>query len=151
MFFLAHRLSLIYVSQLMNSLSSLLPPYASLRQSPCLSCSVILIPGEDQVLEEGSTHNGCHDDHNKTNSSKVSLLLPEPDLRLLKEERQMFVSFQPLKNDVLCASSYFAIRYWCFISLIFWGDEPVLVVFNRSLHSTQIKEVGLKTHAFKIV
>uniref|UniRef100_A0A667Z770 adenylate cyclase n=1 Tax=Myripristis murdjan TaxID=586833 RepID=A0A667Z770_9TELE len=35
--------------------------------SPCLSCSVVLIPGEDQVLEEGAVQNGCHDD-NKTNS-----------------------------------------------------------------------------------
>ncbi|XP_035510695.1 adenylate cyclase type 9-like isoform X2 [Morone saxatilis] len=40
-------------------------------KSPCLSCSVVLIPGEDQVLEEGAVHNGCHDDH-KTNSSKDS-------------------------------------------------------------------------------
>uniref|UniRef100_A0A8C9WYI7 adenylate cyclase n=1 Tax=Sander lucioperca TaxID=283035 RepID=A0A8C9WYI7_SANLU len=36
--------------------------------SPCTSCSVVLIPGEDQVLEEGAVHNGCHDDH-KTNST----------------------------------------------------------------------------------
>ncbi|XP_060882275.1 adenylate cyclase type 9-like [Labrus mixtus] len=40
-------------------------------KSPCLSCSVVLIPGEDQVLEEGAVHNGCHDNH-KTNSSKDS-------------------------------------------------------------------------------
>ncbi|KAM9346659.1 adenylate cyclase type 9 [Symphorus nematophorus] len=40
-------------------------------KSPCLSCSVVLIPGEDQVLEEGAEHNGCHDDR-KTNSSKES-------------------------------------------------------------------------------
>ncbi|XP_072224952.1 adenylate cyclase type 9-like [Leuresthes tenuis] len=41
-------------------------------KSSCLSCSVALIAGEDQALEEGATHNGCHDDH-KTNSSKDSL------------------------------------------------------------------------------
>ncbi|XP_035813562.1 adenylate cyclase type 9-like isoform X2 [Amphiprion ocellaris] len=39
-------------------------------KSPCLSCSVALIAGEDRVLEEGM-HNGCHDDH-KTSSSKDS-------------------------------------------------------------------------------
>ncbi|XP_019113588.2 adenylate cyclase type 9 [Larimichthys crocea] len=38
-------------------------------KSPCLSCSVVLMPGEDQVLEEGAVPSGCHDDH-KTNSSK---------------------------------------------------------------------------------
>ncbi|KAM7386892.1 hypothetical protein PAMA_009492 [Pampus argenteus] len=42
--------------------------------SPCLSCSKVLIPGEDQVLEEGTVHNGCHDDH-KTNSSKESTIM----------------------------------------------------------------------------
>ncbi|XP_078124821.1 adenylate cyclase type 9 isoform X1 [Sander vitreus] len=46
-----------------------LPPDSA--KSPCTSCSVVLIPGEDQVLEEGAIHNGCHDDH-KTNSSKDS-------------------------------------------------------------------------------
>ncbi|KAI3359811.1 hypothetical protein L3Q82_014183 [Scortum barcoo] len=46
-----------------------LPPDSA--KSPCLSCSVVLIPGEDQVLEEGAVHNGCHDDH-KTTSSKDS-------------------------------------------------------------------------------
>ncbi|XP_070703402.1 adenylate cyclase type 9-like [Pempheris klunzingeri] len=40
-------------------------------KSPCLSCSVGLVPGEDQVLEEVAVRNGCHDD-NKTNSSKDS-------------------------------------------------------------------------------
>nr|XP_046272098.1 adenylate cyclase type 9-like isoform X2 [Scatophagus argus] len=40
-------------------------------KSPCLSCSVSLIPGEDQLLEEGAVHNGCQDDH-KTNSNKDS-------------------------------------------------------------------------------
>ncbi|XP_071764516.1 adenylate cyclase type 9 [Centroberyx gerrardi] len=44
-----------------------LPPDRA--QSPCLSCSVVLIPGEDQVLEEGAVQNGCHDDH-KNNSNK---------------------------------------------------------------------------------
>ncbi|CAK6962987.1 adenylate cyclase type 9-like [Scomber scombrus] len=47
---------------------------AERAKSPCLSCSVVLIPGEDQVLEEGAVHNGCHDDH-KTNSSKDSTML----------------------------------------------------------------------------
>ncbi|XP_029914898.1 adenylate cyclase type 9 [Myripristis murdjan] len=42
---------------------------ADRAKSPCLSCSVVLIPGEDQVLEEGAVQNGCHDD-NKTNSNK---------------------------------------------------------------------------------
>ncbi|XP_008282003.1 adenylate cyclase type 9 [Stegastes partitus] len=46
-----------------------LPPDRA--KSPCLSCSVALIAGEDRVLEEGMVHNGCHDDH-KTNSSKDS-------------------------------------------------------------------------------
>uniref|UniRef100_A0A3Q1HTG2 adenylate cyclase n=1 Tax=Acanthochromis polyacanthus TaxID=80966 RepID=A0A3Q1HTG2_9TELE len=45
-----------------------LPPDRA--KSPCLSCSVALIAGEDRVLEEGM-HNGCHDDH-KTSSSKDS-------------------------------------------------------------------------------
>ncbi|XP_071329738.1 adenylate cyclase type 9-like [Trachinotus anak] len=40
-------------------------------KSPCLSCSVVLMPGEDQVKEEGAVLNGCQDDH-KTNSSKDS-------------------------------------------------------------------------------
>uniref|UniRef100_A0A3Q1KGR2 adenylate cyclase n=1 Tax=Anabas testudineus TaxID=64144 RepID=A0A3Q1KGR2_ANATE len=39
-------------------------------KSPC-QCSVVLIPGEDQVQEEGAVHNGCHDDH-KNNSNKDS-------------------------------------------------------------------------------
>uniref|UniRef100_A0A3B5BG57 adenylate cyclase n=1 Tax=Stegastes partitus TaxID=144197 RepID=A0A3B5BG57_9TELE len=67
------------ISQLINSPSFLLhlpvycpPPISTSLQSPCLSCSVALIAGEDRVLEEGMVHNGCHDDH-KTNSSKVSL------------------------------------------------------------------------------
>ncbi|XP_037648214.1 adenylate cyclase type 9-like [Sebastes umbrosus] len=47
--------------------ASPLPPDSA--KSPCVSCSVVLIPGEDQVLEEGAVHNGCHDDH-KTNISK---------------------------------------------------------------------------------
>lgn len=47
-----------------------LPPDSA--KSPCLSCSVVLIPGEDQVLEEGAVHNGCHDDHKTTTSSKDS-------------------------------------------------------------------------------
>ncbi|KAM3597694.1 uncharacterized protein V6R79_008119 [Siganus canaliculatus] len=40
-------------------------------KSPCLSCSVALIPGEDQIQEEGAAHNGCYDDH-RTNSVKDS-------------------------------------------------------------------------------
>ncbi|KAM9393708.1 adenylate cyclase type 9 [Pholidichthys leucotaenia] len=43
-------------------------------KSPCLSCSVALIAGEDQVLEEAMVHNGCHDDY-KTNISKDSSTL----------------------------------------------------------------------------
>ncbi|KAM9843964.1 adenylate cyclase type 9 [Aulostomus maculatus] len=46
-----------------------LPPDRA--KSPCISCSTILIPGEDQVLEEREVHNGCHDDH-KTNNTKDS-------------------------------------------------------------------------------
>uniref|UniRef100_UPI0037E92019 adenylate cyclase type 9-like n=1 Tax=Semicossyphus pulcher TaxID=241346 RepID=UPI0037E92019 len=46
-----------------------LPPDSA--KSPCVSCSVVLIPGEDQVLEEGAVNNGCHDNH-KTNSTKDS-------------------------------------------------------------------------------
>ncbi|XP_068605651.1 adenylate cyclase type 9-like [Brachionichthys hirsutus] len=40
-------------------------------KSPCLSCSMVLLPGDDQALEEEAMHNGCHDDH-KTNISKDS-------------------------------------------------------------------------------
>ncbi|XP_014881384.1 adenylate cyclase type 9 isoform X1 [Poecilia latipinna] len=40
------------------------------NKSPCLSCSVTLMAGEDQVLEEGTVHNGCHDD--RSNNSKDS-------------------------------------------------------------------------------
>uniref|UniRef100_A0A8C2XDQ9 adenylate cyclase n=1 Tax=Cyclopterus lumpus TaxID=8103 RepID=A0A8C2XDQ9_CYCLU len=47
-------------------------PTSTALQSPCISCSVVLIPVEDQVLEEAAVPNGCHDDH-KTNSIKVSL------------------------------------------------------------------------------
>ncbi|XP_054463390.1 adenylate cyclase type 9-like [Anoplopoma fimbria] len=48
--------------------ASTLPPESA--KSPCISCSVVLIPGEDQVLEEAvAVHNGCHDD-NKTISNK---------------------------------------------------------------------------------
>ncbi|XP_044037062.1 adenylate cyclase type 9-like [Siniperca chuatsi] len=47
-----------------------LPPDSA--KSPCLSCSVVLIPGEDQVLEDGAVHNGCHDDHKTSSSSKDS-------------------------------------------------------------------------------
>ncbi|XP_029364680.1 adenylate cyclase type 9 [Echeneis naucrates] len=38
-------------------------------KSPCLSCSVVLTPGEDHIMEEGVVLNGCHDNH-KINSSK---------------------------------------------------------------------------------
>ncbi|XP_075936660.1 adenylate cyclase type 9 [Anarhichas minor] len=38
-----------------------LPPDSA--KSPCISCSVVLIPGEDQVLEEAAVHNACPDDH----------------------------------------------------------------------------------------
>ncbi|CAG5897787.1 unnamed protein product [Menidia menidia] len=51
------------------------PSACSLSQDrakpPCLSCSVALTAGEDQVLEEGTAYNGCHDEH-KTNDSKDS-------------------------------------------------------------------------------
>lgn len=83
MFSSARMLSLIFVSHLIYSLSSFLLPYAAHPtstplQSPCLSCSVALLPGEEQVQEEAAVHNGCHDDH-KSNGSKVCLLLlPEP-------------------------------------------------------------------------
>ncbi|XP_008328091.1 adenylate cyclase type 9 isoform X4 [Cynoglossus semilaevis] len=36
-------------------------------KSPCLSCSVI--PGEEQVMDEGAVVNGCHDEY-KTNGNK---------------------------------------------------------------------------------
>ncbi|KAM4598247.1 adenylate cyclase type 9 [Polymixia lowei] len=53
-----------------------LPPDRA--KSPCLSCSVVLVPGEDQVLEEAVVvQNGCHDDH-KTNSNKDSSSLKGP-------------------------------------------------------------------------
>lgn len=40
-------------------------------QSPCLSCSsVVLIPGEDQDVEDGAVHNGGHEDV-QANGSKV--------------------------------------------------------------------------------
>ncbi|KAM6957239.1 adenylate cyclase type 9 [Aplochiton taeniatus] len=55
-----------------------LPPGATDRaKSPCLSCSVVLMPGEAQVPEEGPLHNGCHDDR-KTNSSKDTSSLKCP-------------------------------------------------------------------------
>uniref|UniRef100_A0A673AQ48 adenylate cyclase n=1 Tax=Sphaeramia orbicularis TaxID=375764 RepID=A0A673AQ48_9TELE len=72
----------MYISQFIMSFLFFAPydassPYcaplnSTSLQSPCLSCSATLMPGEDQVLEEGAVHNGCHDDH-KTNSNKVSL------------------------------------------------------------------------------
>ncbi|XP_017291436.1 adenylate cyclase type 9 [Kryptolebias marmoratus] len=46
-------------------------------KSPCLSCSMSLIAGEDQVLDEGIVHNGCHED-NKTNSKDSSNLKCSP-------------------------------------------------------------------------
>lgn len=82
----AHMPSLISISHFINSHSSdmihlpfhtgLSPPqpFTPPIQSPCLSCSAVLIPGEDQATEEAAVLNGCHDDH-KTNSSKVSGLL----------------------------------------------------------------------------
>lgn len=61
MFFTAHMLFLICISQFIDSLPSYIaspfilpPPTSASLQSPCLSCSVVLIPGQDQVLEEGS-------------------------------------------------------------------------------------------------
>lgn len=46
-------------------------PISASPQSPCLSCSsVVLIPGEDQLLEEEAVHNGCLEDH-QANGSKV--------------------------------------------------------------------------------
>ncbi|XP_069558920.1 adenylate cyclase type 9-like isoform X1 [Brachyistius frenatus] len=51
----------------------ILPPDRA-KQSPCLSCDVAPIEGEDRVLEEGMVRNGCHDDR-KTNSSKDSSTL----------------------------------------------------------------------------
>ncbi|XP_061079043.1 adenylate cyclase type 9-like isoform X2 [Conger conger] len=53
------------------------PPPSDLRdppdrvKSPCPSCSVLLVPGEEQG-EEGAVQNGCQDEH-KTISSKVPL------------------------------------------------------------------------------
>nr|XP_040046679.1 adenylate cyclase type 9-like [Gasterosteus aculeatus aculeatus] len=49
-------------------------PTSSAPQSPCLSCSVLLIQGEDRVLEEAAVHDGCSDDR-KTNSNKDTLNL----------------------------------------------------------------------------
>lgn len=63
---LLHEFSSFLLYSLSFCVTRLITP-----QSPCLSCSVALIAGEDQVLEEGMVHNGCHDDH-KTNSGKVS-------------------------------------------------------------------------------
>ncbi|KAJ8251502.1 hypothetical protein GJAV_G00222050 [Gymnothorax javanicus] len=39
-------------------------------KSPCPSCSVLLVAGEEQVAEEGAVQNGCQDEL-KTSSSKV--------------------------------------------------------------------------------
>ncbi|XP_023666351.2 adenylate cyclase type 9 [Paramormyrops kingsleyae] len=39
-------------------------------ETPCLSCSVVLIPGEDGVQEEGAVQNGCQDEL-KGNSGKA--------------------------------------------------------------------------------
>ncbi|XP_035254630.1 adenylate cyclase type 9-like [Anguilla anguilla] len=41
-------------------------------KAPCASCSVLLIPGEEQLGEEGAVQNGCQDEH-KTSSSKAPL------------------------------------------------------------------------------
>lgn len=43
-------------------------------QSPCLSCSAVVIPREDPVLKEGPVHNGCGDEHNTSKVSVVCLL-----------------------------------------------------------------------------
>ncbi|XP_045070585.1 adenylate cyclase type 9-like [Coregonus clupeaformis] len=43
-------------------------------KSPCLSCSVAVVPEEDQVLEEGMVQNGCHDDHTTNRSKDTSSL-----------------------------------------------------------------------------
>ncbi|KAG7460162.1 hypothetical protein MATL_G00218320 [Megalops atlanticus] len=42
---------------------------ADRTKSPCLSCSVLLSPGEGQTVEEGAVQNGCQDEH-KTSSGK---------------------------------------------------------------------------------
>lgn len=47
-------------------------------KSPCLSCSVALIAVEDQVVEEGVVHNGCHDDHKTSVSKECSNLKCPP-------------------------------------------------------------------------
>lgn len=71
--------SLICAFLFIYSLSSLWLPYAttpisSSLQSPCLSCSsVVLLPGEDQLLEDGAVHNGGHEDL-QANGSKVRTL-----------------------------------------------------------------------------
>ncbi|KAJ4932159.1 hypothetical protein JOQ06_010585 [Pogonophryne albipinna] len=52
-----------------------LPPDSA--KSPCISCSVVLIPVEDPVLEEGAVHNGCHDDH-KINTKDITNLKCSP-------------------------------------------------------------------------
>lgn len=43
-------------------------------QSPCLSCSAVIIPREDHVLKEGPVHNGCGDEHNTSKVSVICLL-----------------------------------------------------------------------------
>uniref|UniRef100_A0A1A8GAD3 adenylate cyclase n=1 Tax=Nothobranchius korthausae TaxID=1143690 RepID=A0A1A8GAD3_9TELE len=57
------------------SLTGSLPPDKT--KSPCLSCSMTLIAGEDPALEEGIVHNGCHED-TKTNSKDSSNLKCSP-------------------------------------------------------------------------
>ncbi|XP_037331874.2 adenylate cyclase type 9-like [Pungitius pungitius] len=49
-------------------------PTTTAPQSPCLSCSVVLIQGEDQVVEEAAGQNGFLDDQ-KTSSNKDTLNL----------------------------------------------------------------------------
>ncbi|XP_070837822.1 adenylate cyclase type 9-like [Chaetodon trifascialis] len=51
---------------------------ADSAKSPCLSCSVVLIPGEEQVLEEGEVRNGRHDDHKTTGTKDSSNLKCSP-------------------------------------------------------------------------
>ncbi|XP_010786418.1 adenylate cyclase type 9 [Notothenia coriiceps] len=46
-------------------------------ESPCISCSVVLIPVEDPVLKEGAVHNGCHDDY-KINTKDITNLKCSP-------------------------------------------------------------------------
>uniref|UniRef100_A0A8C6TF29 adenylate cyclase n=1 Tax=Neogobius melanostomus TaxID=47308 RepID=A0A8C6TF29_9GOBI len=74
----------------LNHICICLHPFSCL-QSPCSSCGAALIPVENQAVEEGVVHNGCHDEpkpsYNKVSVSKALNGLLSPHLEALNNSQ----------------------------------------------------------------